>query len=75
MIEKLQTREIPLPNNPAVVENIGMDNKSLFEKINELVDAVNRYEDIIRQIGEWGNRKGECLWCENITSINIRNTK
>lgn len=41
MIEKLQTWQKPLPNNPAVVENMGMDNKSLFEKINELVDAVN----------------------------------
>lgn len=41
MIEKLQTWQRPLPNNPIVVENIGMDNQSLFCKINELVDAVN----------------------------------
>ena len=41
MIEKLTTYPRPLPNNPMIVENIGMDNESLFNKINELVDAVN----------------------------------
>ncbi len=41
MIKKLETWQRPLPNNPVVVENMGMDNKSLFEKINELCDAVN----------------------------------
>ena len=41
MIEKLQTWQRPLPNNPVVVENMGMDNESLFNKINELIDAVN----------------------------------
>ena len=48
-----------------------MDNESLFNKINELVDAVNKYEDIIRQIGEWGSSKGECLWCENLREVNL----
>lgn len=46
MIEKLTTYPRPLPNNPTVVENIGMDNKSLFDKINELVDAVNAMQNL-----------------------------
>lgn len=41
------------------------------EKLNEVIDAVNRHEDIIRQIGEWGSSKGECLWCENLTAVNL----
>ena len=44
---------------------------TIINKINELVDAVNRYEDIIRQIGEWGSSKGECLWCENLTKVKL----
>ena len=69
MIKKLEKREVSLPNNPATVKWVGMDNESLFNKINELVDAVNKYEDIIRQIGEWGSSKGECLWCETLTKF------
>ena len=42
-----------------------------LEKLNELVDAVNKHEDIIRQIGEWGTSKGECLWCANLTEVNL----
>ena len=41
MIKKLEKREVSLPNNPATVKWVGMDNESLFNKINELVDAVN----------------------------------
>lgn len=39
------------------------------EKINELVVAVNKHADIIQQIGDWGTRKGECLWCEKLTKF------
>lgn len=45
MIKKLKTYPRPLPNNPVVVENIGMDNESLFNKINELCDAVNELQE------------------------------
>lgn len=41
----------------------------LFNKINELVDAVNKHTDIIQQIGAWGSSKGEFLWCETLTSF------
>ncbi len=47
MLKKLETWQRPLPNNPVVVENIGMDNKTLFEKINELVDFINKLYEII----------------------------
>ena len=40
-------------------------------KLNEVIDAVNKQQDIIRQIGEWGNSKGECLWCANLTEVNL----
>jgi hypothetical protein len=43
----------------------------MFSKINELVDAVNEHADIIQQIGDWGTSKGECLWCEKLTSVNL----
>lgn len=42
-----------------------------INKINELVDAVNKHENIIKQIGEWGSSKGECLWCENLTKVKL----
>lgn len=42
-----------------------------LEKINDIIDIVNKHEDIIRQIGEWGSSKGECLWCENLTAVNL----
>lgn len=41
----------------------------LIKKINELVDAINKHTDIIQQIGTWGSSKGECLWCETLTSF------
>jgi hypothetical protein len=37
--------------------------------INQLVDAVNKHADIIKQIGDWGTSKGECLWCETLTKF------
>lgn len=43
----------------------------LYAKVNQLIDAVNKHEDIIRQIGEWGSSKDECLWCENLTEVNL----
>lgn len=41
----------------------------IWDKINELIDAVNKHADIIQQIGEWGTNKGECLWCETLTKF------
>ena len=41
----------------------------MIDKINELVVAVNKHADIIQQIGQWGNSKGECLWCETLTKF------
>lgn len=43
--------------------------RELADKINELVVAVNKHADIIKQIGDWGTRKGECLWCETLTKF------
>ena len=51
MIEKLEIKTVPVPNNPAVVKNEGMDNESLFYKINELVDAVNELTSCVGQLG------------------------
>lgn len=42
----------------------------IINKLNELVEAVNKQQDIIRQIGEWGSEKGEILWCETLTEFN-----
>ena len=44
-------------------------NAMLMDKINELVDAVNKHADILQQIGDWGTRKGEHLWCETLTKF------
>ena len=41
----------------------------LMDKINELVVAVNKHADILQQIGDWGTRKGEHLWCETLTKF------
>ena len=46
--------------------NVHLD---VLKKINELVVAVNRHADIIRQIGQWGSSKGEFLWCETLTKF------
>lgn len=45
------------------------------KKINELVVAVNKHADIIRQIGQWGSSKGECLWCETLTKFEPKELK
>lgn len=42
----------------------------IVRKLNELIDVVNKQQDIIRQIGEWGSKKGECLWCDTLTEFN-----
>ena len=42
----------------------------IINKVNELIDVVNKQQDIIRQIGEWGSKKGEILWCETLTEFN-----
>ena len=60
MIEKLKNISLDMNGKPSAV----------FNKINELVDVVNKQQDIIRQIGEWGSSKGECLWCETLTEFN-----
>ena len=69
MIEKLKVVMKPedwkLPVNELEMRCL----KNLLLKVDELVDVVNKQQDIIRQIGEWGSEKGECLWCENITAF------
>ena len=44
---------------------------TVVNTLNRVIDAVNKHTDIIQQIGDWGTRKGECLWCEKITSVNL----
>lgn len=60
-IEKL---DLSIPNNKMLT-----DLERIEIKINELVDAINKHTDIIQQIGAWGSSKGECLWCETLTSF------
>lgn len=60
-IEKL---DLSIPNNKMLT-----DLEQIEIKINELVDAINKHADIIQQIGAWGSGKGECLWCETLTSF------
>lgn len=75
MIEKLKTinpyDETEIDMDTDSVAGLVYENTLLIQKINELIDAVNKHEDIIRQIGEWGSSKGECLWCENLTEANL----
>ncbi len=52
MIEKLEKRQVPIPDNPAVVKWVGMDNESLFNKINELVDAVNELQTKVNEMAQ-----------------------
>lgn len=52
MIEKLEIKKVPVPNNPTLAKNVGMDNESLFDKINELVDVVNELQLSIKPILE-----------------------
>lgn len=61
-IEKLENRV----NGSLIIPPMGNE---VVEKINELIDAVNKHADIIQQIGQWGNSKGECLWCETLTKF------
>lgn len=61
-----------------VIENDRCGNVEWWDvvnKINELVDSVNKHSDIIQQIGDWGASKGECLWCEKLTSVNLGEIK
>ena len=48
---------------------------TIMKKINELVDAVNKHDDITQQIGQWGSNKGECLWCETLTKFEPKELK
>lgn len=43
----------------------------LAKRLNQVIDAVNKHADIIQQIGDWGTSKGECLWCDKITKVNL----
>lgn len=44
---------------------------TVINTLNQVIGAVNKHADIIQQIGDWGTRKGECLWCEKLTSVNL----
>jgi hypothetical protein len=68
MIEKLE-RHIEMDNDSA--KSCPPSGEEFMYKINELIDVVNKHADIIQQIGDWGTRKGECLWCETLTSVNL----
>ena len=52
MIEKLEIKKVPVPNNPALAKNVGMENENLFDKINELVDTVNELQTKIEILEE-----------------------
>ena len=43
--------------------------------LNQVIDTVNKHADIIRQIGQWGSSKGECLWCETLTKFEPKELK
>ena len=67
-------KKIDIPQSTVIDASVlwgGINDNVLAAKINEVIDAVNKHEDIIRQIGEWGSSKGECLWCENLTNVNL----
>jgi hypothetical protein len=70
-IEKLKIHETSSGGNDMVlhIQKTPATPYEMHHKINELVDAVNEHADIIRQIGQWGSSKGECLWCEKITKF------
>lgn len=70
-IEKLETQEISHGGENMVlhIQKIPATAEEMHKKINELVDAVNKHADIIRQIGQWGSSKGEFLWCETLTKF------
>lgn len=64
--DKIEELDLSVPNNKMLT-----DLEQIEIKINEVIDAVNKHADIIQQIGDWGTRKGECLWCEKLTSVNL----
>lgn len=60
--------KIHIPDTDEVAES-AMYSKELAKRLNQVIDAVNKHADIIQQIGQWGNSKGECLWCETLTKF------
>ena len=60
--------KIHIPDMDEVAES-SMYSKELAKRLNQVIDAVNKHADIIKQIGDWGTRKGECLWCETSTKF------
>lgn len=60
--------KIHIPDMDEVAES-AMYSKELAKRLNQVIDAVNKHADIIQQIGDWGTRKGECLWCETLTKF------
>ena len=65
---KGKIEKIHIPDMDEVAES-AMYSKELAKRLNQVVDAVNKHADIIKQIGDWGTRKGECLWCETLTKF------
>ena len=64
-IEKLGKLNVSSTNmtmNQSVVDTV-------VNALNQVIDAVNKHADIIQQIGDWGTRKGECLWCETLKKV------
>ena len=69
----MEIKKIYIPQSTAIDTSElwgGINDNVLAAKINELIDIVNKQQDIIRQIGEWGSKKGECLWCDTLTEFN-----
>lgn len=66
-------KKIDIPQSTAIDASVlwgGINDNVLAAKINEVINVVNKQQDIIRQIGEWGSKKGECLWCDTLTEFN-----
>mgnify|MGYP003287134908 CR=1 FL=1 len=69
-------KKIDIPESTAIDASVlwgGINDNVLAVKINELIDVVNKQQDIIHQIGEWGSSKDECLWCDTLTEFNPEN--
>lgn len=69
----MEIKKIDIPQSTAIDVSVlwgGINDNVLAAKINELIDVVNKQQDILRQIGEWGSRKGEFLWCDTLTEFN-----
>ena len=60
--------KIHIPVMDEVAES-AMYSKELAKRLNQVIEAVNKHADILQQIGDWGTRKGECLWCETVTKF------